>query len=245
MNSGNSIEHLNTILNFITNKIPFGIIRPGDGEYFIMIGKHLTTQDNWTFNGGSLQNDLINTKDYIKNTSTLFVGIPCPACQGNERYIWFKNTLEIPNNQVTYANIFCNKNWYNFTNYLINNKIPLYYVGSGTGLDSPLNIKNIFNISPYLVNNWDNEKNNFVDNIDRWVSNSIIANNNKLCIFTFSAGPISKYIIPILYSKYSNCQFIDVGSAFDLFMKGHTNRGYINSNDIYSNIICDFDKGHN
>lgn len=244
MNRGNSIDHLDKVLNFITNKIPFGLIRPADGEYLVMIGKHLTNIDNWTFNGGSLQNDLINIKEYIKNTHNLFVGIPCSACQGEEMYSWLKNTLEIPKNQLTYANIFCNKNWSNFTNYLIHNKIPLHYIGSGTNLDSPLNIKDIFNISPYLVNNWDNEKNNFIDNIDKWVSNCIILNDNELCIFTFSAGPISKYIIPILYKKYTNCQFVDVGSTFDIYTKGYTNRGYVNSNDIYSNVICDFDKGH-
>jgi hypothetical protein len=244
MNNGNSVEHLQIILNMISDNIPFGLIRPADGEYLVMIGKHLTNIDNWTFNGGLLQYDLLNIKDSIKNMDKLFVGIPCPACQGNEMYNWLKNTLEITDQQITYANIFCNKNWRTFTNYLIDNKTPLYYIGSGNKLDSPLNIRKIFNISPYLVNNWDNEKDEFIKNIDNWVNNCLINNNNEQCIFAFSAGPISKYIIPILYKKYNNCQFIDVGSTFDIFMKGNTNRSYINNNDIYSNIICDFNKGH-
>lgn len=243
MNNGNSIEHLNLILNMITEKKPFGLIRPADGEYLVMIGKHLTNIDNWTFNGGVLQTDLLDIKYSIKNLDNLFVGIPCPACQGNEMYNWLKNTLEISEKQLTYANIFCNKNWSTFTNYLISNEIPLNYVGSGNKLDSPLNIKKIFTISPYLVNNWDIEKSDFVKNIDIWVSNCI-NNNNNYNIFVFSAGPISKYIIPILYKKYPNCQFIDVGSTFDIFMKGNTNRSYINNNDIYSNTICDFNNGH-
>jgi hypothetical protein len=244
MNRGNSIDHLNVILNLITNKTPFGIIRPADGEYLVMIGNHLTNIDNWTFNGGSLQTDLLNIKDSIKDVNNMFVGIPCPACQGSHMYNWLKDTLEISEQQITYANIFCNKNWLPFTNFLINNKVPLFYIGSGSKLDSPLNIKDIFSISPYLVNNWDTEKGEFVKNIDKWILNSI-NNHNEICIFAFSAGPISKYIIPYLYKKYPNCQFIDVGSTFDLFMKGCTNRSYIDTNDTYSNVVCNFITGHN
>ncbi len=240
----NSLEHLHLILNKVENKEPFAIIRPADGEYLVMTGKHLTNIDNWTFRGGSLQYDLLNIKNIIKNTENIFVGIPCKQCQGEYMYNWLKNTLEIKDDQLTYANIFCNKNWKTFTDYLINNNFPLFYIGPGSNKNSKLNIQDIFNIDPYLVNNWDTQKTIFVNNIEKWVSDTINNNKNNVCTFVFSAGPISKYIISILYKKYPNHQFIDVGSSLDYFMKGSTNRGYINPNDMYANIICDFNKGH-
>lgn len=238
----NSIQHLSVILNKLETKEPFAIIRPADGEYSVMIGNHLTNCDNWTFKGGELQSDLLSIKNLKNGLNNFFIGIPCRGCWGDNMYNWFINTLNITDSERTYANIFCNKNWKTFTNYLIDNKIPLNYVGPGSNTSS-LNIKNKFTISPYLVNNWDNEKENFVNDIINWVKNIIDLEGKS--VFVFSAGPISKYIIPILYKQFPESQFLDVGSSLDIFMKGTSNRDYIYDNQEYANIVCNLNTGHN
>lgn len=237
----NTIQHLSVILDKITKNTPFGLIAFADGEYMIMKNSHFNTQDEWSFNGGTLQHDLLSVKDSKKNLPDFFVGLPCKDCWGIEMVNELKNMLELENSECTYANIFCNKNWKIFTRYLIENETPLYYIGSGNKLDSELNIKEIFKIDPYLVNKWDTEKQAFLDNIDKWIHSM---NLDTCKMFVFSAGPISEYIIPILYKKYPNHQFLDVGSSLDIFMKGTTNRSYIHDNQSYSNVVCSFMNGH-
>jgi len=239
--NSNSINHLNFFISKIEKKESFAIIRPGDGEYLIMTNKYFNTQDNWEFKGGNLQKDLLSVKDIIKDLNNFFVGIPCPDCQGKERVEWYKNIWNLEDAQITYANIFCNRNWNKFINFLIESQTQFNYIGPCKNNSFKLNVKNIFNIDELLVNNWDLQKDNFIKDIIEWIDNIIIKDFN---IFMFSAGPISKYIIPILYKKYSNCQFIDVGSSLDIYMKGSTNRGYINETQHYTNIICDFNRGH-
>lgn len=242
MNSlSNSIQHLTYILNKLDKKEPFAIIRPADGEYAVMVGTHLTNCDNWTFNGGTLQDDLLHIKELKKGLTNFYIGIPCSACQGVDMYNSYNSILNITDNERTYANIFCNKNWKKFTDYLISKRLPLNYIGPGTNKPSEINIQNMYTISPYLVNSWDSEKQIFISNITEWVRNLV---KEHPATFVFSAGPISKYIIPILYRQFPESQFLDVGSSLDVFMKGTTNRGYIRDNDYYSNIVCSFQNGH-
>lgn len=242
MEYSNSIQHLTSFLNKLDRKEPFAIIRPGDGEYLIMTNKSINTQDNWGFNGGSLQQDLLNVKDLLKDLDNMYVGIPCPDCQGKDMVEWYKKTWELKEKYTTYANIFCNKNWNYFINYFKSTKIPIHYIGPGTVIPPDVNIKTILSIDSQLVNNWDTQKDTFTNTIFTWID-TIIKNDN-FSTFVFSAGPISKYIIPLLYKKYPNNQFLDVGSSFDLLMKGNTNRGYALNDGKYNDIVCSFYSGH-
>jgi len=242
----NSIEHLSIFLNKIKNNEPFSIIRPADGEYNIMTGQHLTNCDDWTFSGGSLQEDLLNVKNYI-GTENLYIGLPCKGCS-EHIYNYYLDTLNLKDNikhltYLTYANVFCNKNWKNFISYIKN--IPFYYIGPGENTEE-LPIIGNFLIDPYLVNKWDNSKDIFIRAITTWIGILDKCNEtNRNLIFMFSAGPISKVIIPILFRLYPQHTFIDVGSSLDLFTKGMSNRYYIKEDDNCSNIICDFITGHN
>jgi hypothetical protein len=238
----NSINHLSVILDKLQTNEPFALIRPADGEYAVMIGKHLTNIDNWTFSGGMLQRDLLEIKNLKKDLNNFFIGIPCPECQGIEMTNYMKKTLEISEKELTYANIFCNQNWKYFTNFLIKSKRPLYYVGPGTNTNNSLNIQSIFTIDKLLVNKWDKERNTFIENITNWVRDN--TKQDKIQTFVFSCGPISKYIIPILYKLFPNNQFMDVGSTFDFFMLGSSNRPYTIDNDTYSKVVCSFERGH-
>ena len=230
-----STDHLSIFIEKLQKKEPFAVIRPADGEYLVMVDTHFTNCDNWTFNGGSLKDELIDIGKY--NLQNFFVGIPCKACQGEYMFEYFKRTLNLNEKNTTYANIFCNKNWLPFTNFLIDTKLPLYYIGPGAEPSEKLNIVDRFLIDPYLVNNWDNQKESFKSELTNWVK-------DKTGTFVFSAGPISKVMIPYLYQLFPTNQYLDVGSSLDLFMKGHSNRYYINTNDTCANIICDFDRGH-
>jgi len=240
----NSVGHLSIFLNKLKNNEPFSIIRPADGEYQIMTGQHLTNCDNWTFSGGCLQQDLLNITSYI-GTENLYIGIPCKGCNENI-YNYYVDTLNLNkyNNYITYANVFCNNNWKDFISNIKNT--PFYYIGPGEN-NKELKIIDNFLIDPYLVNKWDNIKDIFIRALITWVGiiNKLENNKDKNLIFMFSAGPISKVVIPLLFKLYPKYTFMDVGSTLDIFTKGSSNRYYIKDNDDCSNIVCDFINGHN
>lgn len=236
-----SVEHLQFFIEKLGKKEPFAIIRPADGEYLVMVDTHFTNCDDWTFNGGSLKDELISIGSITNTLNNFFVGIPCKACQGEKMVNYFKTTLNLTDKNTTYANIFCNKNWLPFTSFLISTKLPLYYIGPGQEKTDKLNVLDRFTIDPYLVNNWDSRKDMFRQELTNWIESN---SSTTPSIFIFSAGPISKIIIPYLYSIYPLNQYLDVGSSLDIFLKGQSNRGYIHQDDTYTNVVCDFEKGH-
>lgn len=233
----NSLQHLDVFLKNIEKHTPFCFIRPNDGEYLIMNNRSFGTQDAWHYSGnGTLTNDLKNAIFKMIGLKNAFVGIPCKACWDGV-YQWYMTTFNIPVEKLTYGNICCNRNWKPFTSVFINQKLPFYYIGPYKSNHYNLNVLDVFKVDEFLIHDWDSKKEKVITELTQWVS-------NKSGVFIFSAGPLTKVFIPILFEMYPHNTFMDVGSAFDLYMKGQTNRLYITSNDTYGNVVCDFNKGH-
>jgi hypothetical protein len=247
---GNSIDHLSFFLRKIINNQPFSLIRPGDGEYMIVNGISFSTNDKWSYTGSQiLQKDLLLSIQSCKLLPLCYVGIPCSDCIKMLPTYSTKNISNIIDlyqlnaDRITYANIFCNKNWKIFTDFLINTKIPIYYIGPGKENIHNLHIIDTFHVNELQIETWDIDKDSFTKNLYNWISNYINKSTVSL-IFTFSIGPLSKIIIPYLCAKYSNHSFIDIGSSFDSFLKNDNSRGYLHNNYIYNKMICDFTHGH-
>lgn len=233
--NGNSIQHLSTLLQWINDEKHFGIVRPGDGEFYVISDITITVADNWTYtSGGILKNDLL-TSLKMKNPN-VYIGIPCPHCRLFsdslcDKYI---KLLELDDSRKTYANIFCNSNWKTFIDFLKNYTKGINVITSVNKNPNEFKILDTFIIDYYLVNKWDQNKDDVTTSLFNWVSSK----NNE--VFCFCAGPLSKVWIPILYEKYPNNTYLDVGSALDIFVKGETNRLYALGFSTYSNSVCDF-----
>jgi hypothetical protein len=232
---GNSIQHLSTVLQWIKDEKHFGIVRPADGEFYVLSNRTLTNIDNWTFTSGSiLQNDLV-TSLKMKNPN-VYIGIPCPHCtlHSDSLYDKYIKLLELDDSRKTYANLFCNSNWNTFIEFLESYTKGFNVVTCGNRNPTEFNVLDRFLIDTYLVNKWDEDKDDVTTRLFSWVSTK----NNE--IFCFCAGPLSKVWIPLLYEKYPNNTYLDVGSALDIFFKGETNRGYALGDYTYSNSVCNF-----
>lgn len=234
MLSLDSKEHLDIFINFIKKRIPFCILRPGDGEYYILIGRDFNTIDNWHFNGkGSLKDDLFNQLHIASKNPNTYIGLPCPCCSKN-MLTYYKSTFSLKETNITYANVFCNNNWHKFIDTFKNDKIPFYYIGPKIlSTTHKLNIIENFEIDQYLVNTWDDNKQEITDNLLSWIS-------SRSGIFCFSAGPITKIWASMAFEKYNTNIYIDVGSAFDYDLKKGSNREYTISNSYYSKLVCKF-----
>jgi len=228
-------SHLFNILNNLKSKIPVCIIRPSDGEYMILKGMKFNNIDNWHFSGnGRLKNDL---ELYIKIACGLhncFIGIPCSCCN-KDIGLWYKNNFNINQSNITFANLFCNGNWQVFIHFLKDSMLSLYVIGpQRKNISIDLNIKSYFEIPEYLVNSYDTESDNYYNKLRVWVEESEGP-------FFFACGPISKVWAIKLYQEFPTKSFLDIGSSFDIFIKGSTNRQYCNPAQIFSNRECYFE----
>ena len=127
------IKNLNIIFNKILNKEQFCIIRPSDGEYLVLKKQNFTNIDNWHHDSNSsISDDLFNAVHDAVKIQNIYIGIPCKACGENGGiYNYYINTFHIPENKLTYANIFGTHNYKSVISFFKTNSIPFFYVGPG------------------------------------------------------------------------------------------------------------------
>ena len=124
--TANSSDDFIYFMDKIKNNIPFALIRPADGEYHILQNTSLTNIDNWTFNSnGKLHNDL-NNAIHLASKKNCYIGIPCGCCNLNMAK-WYISNFQLNPLYTTFANVFVNKNWKNWINFLLYEKISFYF----------------------------------------------------------------------------------------------------------------------
>ena len=236
---GSMAEHLDKVIGKIRSKTPFGLIRPSDGEYAILMNRTLTNCDAWTWRAnGSLRKQIAESIRTID--PNLYIGIPCNSCNKpwnctNEIYTNFLEKFQVPPPQITYANIFMNSNWAKWTEFIRNYPRGFYLVGSGGSAETTtLQIKGRHAISATLVNSWDTDGESETARILEFVRN---LRGELIC---FAAGPLSKVWIPLCMKQNATNMYVDVGASLDVFTKGATNRMYTNPSHPFAKEACVF-----
>lgn len=233
MLEGNSLQHLFEVLKKIHMKESFCVIRPSDGEYMVLRGDNFNNIDNWHFNGtGTLKNDLANAIQKAGETPNTYIGIPCP-CDNIEILNYYCDTFGLSKKNVTYANLFCNRNWEFFVQYMKGENVPFYFIGPNIqNSEHGFHLQDQFETDEFLVNKWDDEKVRVSANLREWMK-------GKQGIFCLSVGPIAKIWASELFREFPGNIFLDIGSAFDKFFKGASNRDYANKLRFHD-LVCDF-----
>ena len=234
---GTMREHLEQVLKKIEAGQPFGLIRPSDGEHKILHNTTLTNCDRWTFTAGSiLQKQLMSAIQTVD--PNLYIGIPCNTCNTPWNctptiYEDYTVKWNVPAAQRTYANIFGNSNWPRFTEFLRGYTPGFVLITSGDHtLELP--IKERFLIDSTLVNHWDAEHEAETARLLRCIAGK---QGELIC---FSAGPLSKYWIPLCMKENPHNTYLDVGASLDIFTKGITNREYTTPGARFAKDSCHF-----
>ncbi len=237
MPRGNSRDHLTFFFNKIKANEPFGVIRPGDGEYAVMLDRQISTGDNWTYkSGGRLAADLMSA--ICADLPEFYVGISCSGCNA-EICSYMKGVLPCAG-RITYANLFCNRNWRYFVDFMRDREF--YYIGPGEAAAADFKVAGRLRVDPLLVEKWDTDADAFLARVDAFVEEAAAARGGgPPKIFCISAGPVAKVLVPRLMKAYPQNIYLDCGSALDLFLKGATNRSYVNDGQFYTHIVCNFD----
>lgn len=227
------------IINLIETKNSFVFVRYGDGEVMLMNNQDVNenTQafkiDKWKSKGETkLGNDL---KISIKNKEW-FYGIPCDCCNLNCKN-YLLSLLEIPEEQITYANLLINSNYNLFLEWVkkIENVVLMVNKNAANNLDKfPFKIDEFFPISDNCVDFYEKNYEVFISQIEKLA----LKYNNKL--FLISAGPLSEVIIHYMYQKNKNNKYIDVGSSLDEFTHNKITRPYMIKGNTYNLKKCIF-----
>jgi hypothetical protein len=226
--TASSKTDLDMFKNKIKNLEPFAVIRPADGEHYVLNNQPITNCDYWTFNsGGRLCADLTKAIE-LASTTCCYVGIPC-ECDNPSMANWYYNRFKLNPLYTTFANIFVNANWDDFIKFLVNEKIHFTFVGPKNN-ESFLNIDNFVQIPEFLVNDWDTKCDEYI----KIIEDLVIKSKNK--VFLFSCGPIAKIFVARAWALHPHKIYLDVGSSLDLFLKGSTNRCYTSGSQKYCNF---------
>jgi len=208
-------QSLEYFLNKIVNKIPFCLIRYGDGEYFISNNKDYksTYEDNWHYKAGGILSTHLQETYTLTNTN-VYYGIHA-LCDVMQYHNYCMSKIIVKQN-ITFATLFCNSNFKRFQEFVETTHLNIVLIAAQQPEDNKigkLTVMDSYIISPQLVEKWDIEHKEHLDNVTK------LSKHYQNDIFLISAGPIAKVFIYHMYKANPNNIYCDIGSALDLFTK--------------------------
>ena len=210
----------------------FALVRYGDGERSLMIGKAVKAQEGWQAGQGLTLLGADLKKSLGLAAPNFIYAISCPCCD-SEAYYWYLQNLKGCN--ITFANLLVNANfaefWRNFQTLERDAVLITNYRGQGNPYGR-LNIKKHYSISDDCVKFWEQEGQALVQKI---ISET---GHEKNLLYAVSAGPMSALIIKALYENNPHNCYIDFGSAIDPFTHGKITRPYMVDNTPYAQQNC-------
>ena len=223
---------METVFQKINSCENFTLMRMGDGERSLMLGKPVHAQEGWvapqeiTALGKALWKSMTFTEDNV------IYGISCPCCD-REAYYWFVSHLKTKN--ITFSNIFVNANYYTFIERFEKIKRDAIVIANEAGINNKignLNILKYYPVGNQCVNQWEEEGEKIIQQIilDYGERNDLL--------YVLSAGPLSEPIIAELYRNNPNNCYIDFGSSIDRYIHHKDTRPYTDKNSVYGSRNC-------
>ena len=222
---------------FATENTTF--IRYNDGEARIVRGKPIdehtqaATVDHWTSPKGmsKLGRDL----DALCNRAQWYYGIPCSCCAGKLKQRMLSRLPDVPQDHITFGNLFVNAAFPLFTPWIESLKRPVVLLTNyrGLGKTYPFTVVDHFTFPDDCITYYENHHQQLHQQVRE------LADKHHNTIFLFSAGPF-KAVFGSLYDQNPNNSYLDVGSAIGPFVHGTATRPYHDreSASVYTNRNC-------
>ena len=225
-------KSLYSIIERINNGENFTLMRLGDGERSLMLGKPVKAQEGWkapnkvTALGKALM-DSISLDD-----EKIIYGISCPCCD-RESYYWYMTHLNTRN--ITFANIFVNRNYYPFLKKFEEIRRDAVVIANHAGQNNRignLNVLKYYPVGDQCVDQWEQEGKKLIREIIQ-----DFGDRNDL-LYVFAAGPLSEPIIAELFRNNPNNCYIDFGSSIDRYIHKKDTRPYTDPYSIFGRRNC-------
>ena len=240
-------EEFTKLFNMLKRGENFAFTRFSDGELFIMQNKTLILGENHYITGkirGTNRYTKEEQKEFLPerdqfyrekliecfkyNQHNYFKGV-CTASDGHvgqENYKWQLELLDGNEDNLTFANVLINANYYRFIEEIVplfGDREVIYVVNALADITRlPFEIKKSFKIGTNcMINDY-----NIVEEIKTYITDNNIENHIILC----SAASLSNYITYECYKDNPNNTFLDIGSCLNplLNLEGWKyTRGYL------------------
>jgi hypothetical protein len=205
--------------NQLKNRQPFAFSRFGDGELRILMGQ-LNHYPEFRYDPSDpayafLRERLLESFRY--KSETYHVGISCPKCVGEERFLWAKQHSGQTEQQLTWATLFVNSNYSYYRDHVIqlfaDYRVFLVCNRSASLESLPFPVVRDFRIEN---NAW---QTNF--NLANQIAERISRENIEGALFLFCAGPFANILTHKLHERSKKNTYLDVGSTLS---RGFTRR---------------------
>lgn len=223
---------LDKFFNMIFKNENFTLMRWGDGERSIMLGREFVAQEGWRISNGESKFGQELYKVLKLKDEKVWHGISCPCCDV-ESYYWYKNN--VISEQITFATLWVNSNYKKFVKRFPELQRDAVIIANACGKGKRIGNLNI--LKYYEVS--DNSLEFFNNNIDYLIESvkHDFGNKNNL-LYAAAAGPLSEYIIFRLFKNNPNNCYIDFGSSLDLYIYDKITRPYMIETTEYAKRLC-------
>lgn len=203
----------------LRDKEPMAFIRIGDGEVLVAQGKSVNVErDDWSSPSRltKLGEDIKASMIYCDNG--YYVGIPCCCEPRLQNYCLA--FLNVPSEQITFANLLVNGNYERWIQAASGIDEPVVYVGNERCDVSklPFKVSHLHPVGDKCVEYWGE---------GRGEEFECLAKSHDNTLFMVSAGPMSEPIIHKMWMANKSNRYLDVGSTFNPYTLGLKNRGYL------------------
>lgn len=225
-------DDFNWIWRKIVARESFALLRYGDGERALMMGKKVNAQEGWAAPSTVTPLGKAINKAYEFCDERVWHGISCPCCD-LEAFYWYKERAKSDN--LTFANIWVNKNFVkfkeNFSKLNCDAVLIANHRAKGHKIAN-LNILKHYEIDDDCVAFYDNHFTALLENIKQDFG------SKKGLLYIVSAGPLSEPLIVELFKHNPDNTYIDFGSVIDFYYRDGFTRDYMDENSKYGRRNC-------
>lgn len=210
----------------------FSLVRFGDGEINYINRKKVNALDHQC-NSNEIPIEFCNMlkESLCYNKDNYYIGIPCGCCEYRDKFrMNIENNFKVNNNNLTFANIFTNSNYFHFKKNIIPilKKYPIILISNKNTklaqfIQKGYNVQKWFSVD---YNAWKNYQ-EIIDQVLNYSKSNNIVNH----LYIVCAGPVSNVLIYNLYKQENRNIYLDLGSVIDHELG--LGRGTRNYNRIY------------
>lgn len=236
--TSNASSELQFFSLLIERRVPFSLLRIGDGEYAIAAGQNIASnQDHWKFDGGRgslLSKHLGEALTY--SGGNYFIGLPCLNWASKTN--WFFERSNIKTGFLTTSLVFITSNYPSFLKwfdkYVVSGTVPTILIANEAVLENPPTWPlKIVGFPGNAVEQWG-------DNHSSWIQRvKELATSHNGTLFAVSLGPVAKVLIYEMWHANNLNMYVDFGSAMDSYVKGVNLRPYTDSSSPFSSTECE------
>jgi len=238
-------EDIKIIHAAIENKEPITISKFCDGELAVLLNQPIDNKE-FSFDPSDAKDQHKREKlleAFTYNNSSYFVGITCVDVFGVETHRKMKNLCKLPEERLTWADIWVNSNYYYFVNKIVplfaNRTVILFANKYGKFENLPFMPYAIFPVEHNAWEyNWD-----YIEASKFLIQNLNKTHGAKNLLTLFCCGPFGNVLAYELTKDCPNNTYLDIGSTLNPWLQSEAfKRDYYLGNNYFSNMVGAWDQ---